>query len=60
MDDNELTFSDITLMDSELYSEVSNLDLALQCWKPSNLDNQDSCKSMGLFAKYVHHCPLGF
>ena len=53
MDVKELTISDVTSMDSELYSVVSNLDLALQCWKPSKLDDQESCKSLGIIAKYV-------
>jgi hypothetical protein len=56
MNENDLTSWDTMMMyemlsEPELYSVVNHLDLVLQCWKPSNVDDQKICKDSGSIAK---------
>ena len=56
MNENNLTSWDMMMIpemlsEPELYSVVNHLDLVLQCWKPSNVDDQEYCKNSGPIAR---------
>ena len=56
MNENDLTSWDMMMIpemlsEPELYSVVNHLDLVLQCWKPSNVDDQENCKNSGPIAR---------
>ena len=56
MNENYLSSWDVMMIpeilsEPELYSVVNHLDLVLQCWKPSNVDNQEYCKNSGPIAR---------
>ena len=56
MNENDLTSWDMMMIpemlsEPELYSVVNHLDLVLQCWKPSYVDDQENCKNSGPIAR---------